>query len=318
MGRTVRRRQQSTAWGHAPPVTVHAAREGQSHFRVRRSATAGFTLVELLVVIAIIGLLLALLLPAVQAAREAARRMRCNNNLKQIGLALHNYETAHRVFPPPYSRRPGHNMLAFILSQLEEQAVYDKYRWDLDWDDPANDAATHVDIGVFVCPSADRGRAYISDYATCEYIPDTQDRREPIASGRLTTRSNWDGLFTKIESGEDYAPPTPLAAVRDGLSNTFMLFEDAGRPIEYRHGSTTGGTSVSGSQWANEDAEFWIHTVCGGAQMINCTNNNEIYSFHPGGANFLYGDGSVHFQPETIDPEPFVCLFTRAAGDTAR
>ena len=96
-----------------------------------------------------------------------------------------------------------------------------------------------------------------------------------------------------------------------------MLFEDAGRPIGYVEGKATRATNVSGAEWANREAEFWIHLLCG-PQIINCTNNNEIYSFHPGGANFLYGDGSVHFQPETIDPETFVSLFTRAAQDVVR
>jgi prepilin-type N-terminal cleavage/methylation domain-containing protein/prepilin-type processing-associated H-X9-DG protein len=287
----------------------------QSSLCARRSA--GFTLVELLVVIAIIGVLVALMLPAVQAAREAARRMQCDNNLKQIGLAIHNYEGTHRVFPPAYWRRPGHNMLAFILPYIEQRAVHSVYRWDIDWDDPANVPATRVKIDVFVCPSAPSGRNYVSDYATCEYIPNTQGRRDLIASGSLTVRSEWDGLFEKGDPGEDFAPTNPVAVVRDGLSNTFMLFEDGGRPREYEHGKPTDRTNVTGARWADPAAEFWVHLLCG-AQIVNCTNNNEIYSFHPGGANFLYGDGSVRFHPETIDPETFVSLFTRSAGDVVR
>jgi prepilin-type N-terminal cleavage/methylation domain-containing protein/prepilin-type processing-associated H-X9-DG protein len=298
-----------------PRATKRAtsSRRGDRRGQVHASAV-GFTLVELLVVIAIIGVLIALLLPAVQAAREAARRTRCTNNLKQIGLALHHYEGSYRVFPPAYSRRPGHNMLTFILPCLEQTPLYDRYRWDLAWDDPANDPATHVDLDVFLCPSADSGRRYVSDYATCEYIPDVQARRDLIASGAITPRRRWDGLFEKGPPGDDYAPANPISAVRDGLSNTFMLFEDASRPIEYVEGKATGRTNVTGAEWANREAEFWIHLLCG-PRIINCSNNNEIYSFHPGGANFLYGDASVHFQPETIDPETFVSLFTRAAQD---
>jgi prepilin-type processing-associated H-X9-DG protein len=111
--------------------------------------------------------------------------------------------------------------------------------------------------------------------------------------------------------------------VRDGLSNTFMLFECSGRPLKYlengRRGDpdTTPKEPISGAEWASAEAEFWIHEVCHGSQFFNCNNHNEIYSLHPGGANFLYGDGSVHFHSETIEPEAFVSLFTRAAGDVA-
>ena len=284
----------------------------------RRSPAGGFTLVEVLVVIAIIGILIALLLPAVQAAREAARRMQCSNNLRQIGLALHNYESAQGVFPPSYSNNPRHNMLAFILPYLEQGPVSDAYCWELAWNHSDNHAATHVDIEVFVCPSADAGRQWISDYAVCDYILDSQARKDLISSGRITARCSWHGLFQKAAPLADCAPANPTAAVRDGLSNTFMLFEDAGRPIEYRDGKLTGRTDVEGDEWASRKAPFWIHFVCSDSPIINCTNNNEIYSFHPTGANFLYGDGSVHFHPETIDSETLVSLFTRAAGDAVR
>jgi prepilin-type N-terminal cleavage/methylation domain-containing protein/prepilin-type processing-associated H-X9-DG protein len=272
-----------------------------------------FTLIELLVVVAIIGTLIALLLPAVQSARESARRIRCANNLKQIGLALHGYLEAHEVFPPAYTRDPGHNMLTFLLPHLELQDVYDRYDWGKPWDDAANRPATRVDLAVFVCPSAPDGRRYVSDYATCEYIVSTV-RDDLLAAGHLSPRENWDGFFKKGVGGES-APSTSLANVRDGLSNTFMLYEDAGRPLGYREGSPTGSETISGSQWASEDAEFWIHEVCHTSQMFNCLNTNEIYAFHPGGANFLYGDGTVHFQGELMPPETFVSLFTRAGGD---
>jgi len=97
-----------------------------------------------------------------------------------------------------------------------------------------------------------------------------------------------------------------------------MLFEVAGRPQSYRLGTLVPGSTISGSRWADDEAPFWVHTVCNGAQMFNCSNNNEIYSFHPTGANFLFGDGSVHFHSETLDAETFVSLFTRSAGDLAR
>jgi len=301
--------------GMPPPSGLLRSAPATRGAGARRSPARAFTLVEVLVVIAIVGVLVALLLPAVQAAREAARRMQCSNNLRQIGLAIHHYHDSYRVLPPAYSRRPGHNMLAFLLPYLEQGAIYQVYRWDVAWDDPANDPATHVNVGVFLCPSADAGRQYVADYATCEYLINNQARRDLIRSGRISPRSNWDGLFEKGDPGDDYAPARPMASVRDGLSNTFMLFEDAGRPIEYFGAKRTGRTDVTGAAWASRRAEFWIHFLCDDSPIINCTNNNEIYSFHPTGANFLYGDASVHFHPETIDTDTFVSLFTRAAKD---
>jgi len=267
-----------------------------------------FTLVELLVVITIIGILIALLLPAVQAAREAARRTQCTNDLKQLGLAILNYEAAFGVFPPPYTRDPGHNMLAFILPQLEQQAVYDRYDFKKNWSNVDNRPATQVDLAVLVCPSASRGRRWITDYATCEYL--YSSARSPLlARGEITARTNWNGLFQPSGDG-----PTCVADVRDGLSNTFMLFEDGGRPERWVAAQQIASSGITGARWADEDAEFWIHDLCGSA-MMNCNNNNEIYSFHPGGCNFLYGDGSVHFHPQSLAAETFVSLFTRAARD---
>jgi len=294
-------------------------------FHARRSA---FTLVELLVVIAIIGILVALLLPAVQAAREAARRLRCSNNLKQIGLAILNYENSHGSFPPPKLIDPDHNLMTFILPYLEQENVQQKYDFSADWDSAKNRDAREVPIAVFVCPSTPGSRRLgdkkyaVSDYAACEHFPNTQDRRKLIAAGVISDRGdrrNWYNLFQPYWAG----PSTP-AAVLDGLSSTFMLFEDAGRPLKYVEGGRRGDPNtspkepISGAEWASAEAEFWIHTVCNAAQMINCNNNNEIYSFHPGGAQFLYGDGSVRYHPETIDAETFVALFTRAASDIVK
>ena len=290
-----------------------------------RHSSRGFTLVELLVVIAIIGILVALLLPAVQAAREAARRMRCLNNFKQIDLAIHNYEATFGMFPPPKTRDPDHNMLTFILPHLELQAVFDKFDLSRNWSAAVNRPARDVEINVFLCPTTpgnrtvDGRRYYAADYAVCENFPGSPDRTRLINDGYIRDRHNWYNLFQP-----DYEGPSTMAAVTDGLSNTFMLFEDAGRPLKYLENGRLGnpGASpmepISGAAWASGDAEFWIHHVCHTSQFFNCTNCNEIYSFHPGGTNFLYGDGSVHFHSDSMDPEPFVSLFTRAAGDFGR
>ncbi len=283
----------------------------------RRARTA-FTLVELLVVITIIGILIALLLPAVQAAREAARRMKCTNNFKQIGLGILGYESTFGVFPPPFTRTyrengvdqvyKKHNMLTFILPFIEQQAIHDKYVWEQHWSNGANYDATKNDIDVFVCPSAPAGRKWITDYATNEKV---YLHNQLVDNGHVADRSNWHNLFQPFSEG-----PTSTADVRDGLSNTFMLFEDAGRPQLWVDGRLETGTA-SGDRWASDEVEYHIHDVCpaGGSQMMNCNNSNETYSFHSGGCNHLYGDGSVHFVVETIDAETYVSLFTRAGHD---
>ncbi|MGD9126564.1 MAG: DUF1559 domain-containing protein, partial [Planctomycetia bacterium] len=104
--------------------------------------------------------------------------------------------------------------------------------------------------------------------------------------------------------------------VTDGTSNSIMLVEDAGRPQEWIEGYLESPGGVGGWHWADPGAWFWVHDTCGNnGRLFNCTNENEIYSFHTGGCQFVYGDGSVHFLPEEIEPDTFISLFTRAAGD---
>ena len=270
-----------------------------------------FTLVELLVVITIIGILIALLLPAVQAAREAARRAQCINNLKQLGLAILNYESQMGLFPPPYTTDPyDHNMLTFILPFVEQQPIYDRYRWDRNWNATENQEARENDVSVFLCPSAPRGRKWVSDYACNTYLSTAYDQL--LSRGVIEARSDRYNLFK--------APTKPMGVsdVRDGMSNTWALFEDSGRPQHWKGGKTVSGTT-SGAEWASVHSYYHVHILCPdsttGTQMQNCDNDNETYSFHPGGCNYLYGDGSVHFHANSMSPETYVSLFTASAGD---
>jgi len=275
-----------------------------------------FTLVELLVVIAIIGVLIALLLPAIQAARESARRSQCSNNFKQMGLGILNYENVHKQFPLPYVKKPKkHAFLVHVLPYLELHNVYKQYRFDVDWSDKNNKAVVETDIAAFVCPCAPTGRKYISDYAPCLSIKDPPQK--PLLTAKvITKRTNWDGLFHDNKKG-DGPGVTRIADVIDGLSNTFMLFEDAGRPLKYDGRRRVSGT-ISGSQWADFDNRYHVDNLCGGSRLQNCNNNNETYSFHPSGCNYLYGDGSVHFISDLITAETYVSLFTMAARDRIR
>src|SRR5262245_60451326 len=144
---------------------------------MRTNQRRGLTLVELLVVIAIIGVLVALLLPAVQAAREAARRIGCQNNLKQIGLAAHNYNDTHLTFPPgavgpigpafpQYLELKSHGLGTFLRLHLEQQALASHYRWDVSWFDPPNQDVVKKQLKVWQCPSAEANRFEDGSLAT--------------------------------------------------------------------------------------------------------------------------------------------------------
>jgi prepilin-type N-terminal cleavage/methylation domain-containing protein/prepilin-type processing-associated H-X9-DG protein len=329
------------------------------------SRRVGFTLVELLVVIAIIGILVALLLPAIQAAREAARRVQCTNNMKQIGLAILNYETAKRELPlaytPNYSgtQRMGpcnsfgipffnqgnglayHFILTFILPYMEYQAVYDQIDLKLDWFSKVTNSAgttnfqaTAVDIPDYICPSAEsRPGKYTTDYFAIVDIDDSSYCQFVEGLNLHRTTRPRERLIAMLQD-----LPAPVKKVTDGLSNTFMFFESAGRPIVYgqpgtlempRNWNRNPSSAASGgavqiphrdTQWADDGVyALWGNspttTGCGPTDIMNCDNFAEVFSFHTGGANILFGDGSVDFISETTDVDTFVSLITRAADD---
>jgi prepilin-type N-terminal cleavage/methylation domain-containing protein/prepilin-type processing-associated H-X9-DG protein len=278
-----------------------------------------FTLVELLVVIGIIGILVALLLPAVGAAREAARRTACINNMRQIGLAVLNFESAHKAFPPAHVEHPRrHSGFAYILPYIEEQPIHNLYDFKQHWSAVANRPATQTTIATFVCPSVGDPRDWFTDYAICSRLSDaTGDAYKTLVAQNLvrerTLRFNDNGAMRlelrSILRKDEFAPRRKMT---DGLSHTYMVFECGGRPKRYINGQfQPDATPASGARWADPENHFWLHDY----PLVNFNNGNEIYSFHSGGANFVFGDGSVHFVADTIDPEAFVSQFTASAGD---
>ncbi|HWE40400.1 MAG TPA: DUF1559 domain-containing protein [Isosphaeraceae bacterium] len=335
---------------------------------------AGFTLIELLVVIAIIGVLIALLLPAVQQAREAARRTQCVNNLKQIGVALHNYESSHGAFPPGYislvnptilnacdqdaenassvDLGPGWAWGSMLLPYLEQKPIYDSINFGLSVAYHDNDTGSLASISVFLCPSDDGPSV----------VPVLADPPDPANPGQYggthivdyVSRGNYVGMWglgelcagsggNEVQNNNGTNVPlgnhlgifyrnsrTRLAEITDGLSSTIAVGERShnlsyvtwtARSINGWLGKTSaveGGTD----QFNPSPEECWTQ-VLGPAGLEDgprTINNPEAHvedywSMHPGGADFLFADGSVHFLKAGIAIAPWRALATRRGGE---
>jgi prepilin-type N-terminal cleavage/methylation domain-containing protein/prepilin-type processing-associated H-X9-DG protein len=300
--------------------------------RVTRRA---FTLMELLVVIAILGVLLGLLLPAVQKVREAAARTQCANNLKQIGLALRQFESDHGRFPPGAVFGPFpqagintdtlHGCWPFLLPYLEQEALFKAYRWDVDFFDPANQPAVATQLLILQCPSAEADRFVAMDHpdgafatggqgACIDYGP-VQGVDPGLATlGLIAPLADYQGALpvNRMTRGVD---------ITDGASNTLLVAEDAGRPKLWQAARYVPGSFSFGGPWASNANPVLIRgssadgSVAPGRCAINCTNNQQPYSFHPGGANFLFADGSVRFLNTGINIRMLAALATRAGGE---
>jgi prepilin-type N-terminal cleavage/methylation domain-containing protein len=302
-----------------------------------------FTLIELLVVIAIIGVLIALLLPAVQAAREAARRAQCSNNLKQIGIAFHNYADVHQGFPPTAFAVSRPNLEQFggwcvqILGYIEQPQVYGAYNFSLGFHLPDNQTAVRTVLSVYLCPSTPRPPSAIPNVVRFTGSNGQPDPNLYAAPGDyFTARSYIEAWYSspRVEhiGALDQAIHTPLSSITDGLSNTMLSYECAGRPDYYERGKYVHGFPVPDSP--NAIDRWWSHGAWGGFMnmrivsftrgqyeydgpcVINCHNGwNAVYSFHPGGVNALSCDGSVRFLKETTAKSVIKAYVTRAEGE---
>jgi prepilin-type processing-associated H-X9-DG protein len=287
------------------------------------------TLLELVVAVAILATLIGLLLPAVQRAREAAARMACASNLRQLGLALHQSEARAGHFPPGAVEGPFppagvmteslHGCGTFLLPYLEQTAIADRYHWDVDFDAPPNWAAVGVQVKVLQCPAAPPDRVVTFDGggqgACIDYGPVFGAAPGLADLGLIDRAGSYQGVLARNVMNR-------VADITDGTSNTLLFAEDAGLPMVWRAGKPASEDLLAGSgAWASsynfvvirgsDSTGVALTGPCG----INCTNLYQPYSFHPRGANFLFADGSVHFLRTDMDIRVLAALATRAGGE---
>ena len=310
----------------------------------------GFTLIELLVVIAIIAVLIALLLPAVQQAREAARRTQCKNNLKQIGLALHNYHDVFLAFPPAYQTLPGATAapmgpastttgdsgpgwtgLVAILPQIEQGNLYNSFNINLPCWNAANATPALKTIPAYLCPSAVNSTATYPVVNTGGTVLATFSRSNYVANaGRLEVWDDPTANLSSIADGPFYRNSrTQMRDITDGLTNTVFFGEQT--PTHSNStwvGIVPDSVTCPATQFAFAPCDFaapQINVHSGPTPheippVIHAPNSSfgyvdEMYSQHDSGSHVLLGDGSVRFASKFIDGVTWSRLATRAGGE---
>jgi prepilin-type N-terminal cleavage/methylation domain-containing protein/prepilin-type processing-associated H-X9-DG protein len=305
-----------------------------------RRKSAAFTLIELLVVIAIIAVLIGLLVPAVQKVRDTAMRLACSNNLKQIGLAYHDYHDTNLQLPPAYISDPNRAVGwgIFILPYIEQTNLYDRYNFNAPffYTNQAfgidNQSVANWPIKVFLCPSAPKRDIYTYRFNFPPYPPITWQAAPsdygPVV-GVSQSLSSYLGLGytpTQMEGALQPDQGTDFGLIADGTAYTILITEFGGRNQLWQAGRYTGQTlsGFYGGEGGWADATSGASALYGssadgtitpGTCGINCSNDYGLYSFHAAGCNAVFADGSVRFLKADVDIRILCAAITRAGGE---
>ncbi|MDR3638215.1 MAG: DUF1559 domain-containing protein [Isosphaeraceae bacterium] len=293
-----------------------------------------FTLIELLVVIAVIAVLIALLLPAVQAAREAARRAQCVNNLKQFGVAMHTYHSAQDTFPPAYITQvvnnaaapetgPGWGWGVMLLSDLEQKSLYNAVNFSLQITDSGSITVRATSLSVFLCPSnVGVGPVVVRDGSGTVLDGDLSAGQYLASAGQLEP-----GEYPDSNNGVFYRNSrNGIRDITDGSSTTLMVGERSRNVADATWvGAIPTAQLCTNPNWPVQECGpactmVVSHTGSASTGAIYVPNSkssmvDDYWSFHRGGCNFLFCDGSVRFIKETVNPSIFSYLSTRAGGE---
>ncbi|QEL20875.1 DUF1559 domain-containing protein [Limnoglobus roseus] len=304
---------------------------------------AAFTLIELLVVIAIIAVLIGLLLPAVQKVREAAARIKCQNNLKQLGLAMNNFESTRGGFPCAQEEQVigGVSFVSYwglqLMPHIEQDNVRKQYNFGQKYNHSSNKGVLATPIQIMTCPSAPNpgrtGTTNSADESGVKYptaVADYAGHYGP-STNLYTTKANGTaglGFISGTAPGETEGVFgstknrfVRIVEIADGTSNTIALAESAGRPDWWKAGVLDPASTPTAANcgWAVPNMfvvnGFQGDGTANGPCMVNCNNNNGIYAFHTGVANVLLADGSVRSLQKTATAQTVAAMLTRIGGE---